>query len=639
MVDPILPPPLIHEPKNKLVMIAGQTLNLSEDAFGNIQAGSITFESMNFLPNLTGLYDSICDDTRPVPPPLSTAQTAPSWETPFPLLPASAVWDDRAQKFIDALMELGVLTPGTDEDDLALMLGCFAAFGQGSLLCSGSVSFEDLYGSLYYLTYDQVKTLHLWWVAVHMAVEFAGWYPWHICDSTEDAEALLSFPTVLEEPKRTDVKDMYYLCRDLEYSTPIRVERKGPDQHLLAQVFLNPAVAAYAARYEICGDYHPQTQMSAVDVLVEWFRGPIKKPSFYVFDPLISALKAEDDWAGKAGAHDQVTGAAIPDAEGAVHDFDIDQFDLPWQAISQTMPPFSVPWCNFAGRQGWMHWSATKYAYKFGPLCLNNNPTCYSPYNLWSWYSSKNKIVAPAGVDSDEHSSLWWGLRVKIGGCEKASRVFCCLAAAMNVPAVFGFTLMGKFHTTVKLPTKGLALRHADDLWGPGASLFPANKLWINADVALAARQLYWQQVLDGIDETSLALEDRMATQVHCRYHVLRHYLESMVEATQIADYKQVALNAAVFKASPFGAARDSKVAFGAVRKWCQSSSNPLLAPKEDLKSTPVADALVPLVRDDWGPDSTKWPSTIWEEPRMQKLVAAAYDTLTLSLLGFEVAT
>jgi len=466
------------------------------------------------------------------------------------------------------------------------------------------------------LTYEQARHLFLRWAAASLAIDCMNWYPWSLAGDTTALSTFLQWetPSSLLGCPHTSFLGL----------TPV-----GTGKYLVPKSLVNPAAATTFARFELfaqmkatCPGWGPSpgatkvisNQTEAVRMLVEWFHGPQN-----AYTPC-----------------DALACATVCSPPGGWTE----------EALNQCPPgvqPFPLLGCPQDGTQAWIH--------------LHGGPG--DP--VQAWYS--NQVAGNLGVPVQSFGYL---KKVKQGGCGQASSFFVAVAAGMNIPALYGFTLLlvtygcpsateiayALGHNyTVKLPTMGLALWHGDDLWGPGGSLFPGDQLFVGHDVALATAYLarlliskgvtieYWTPLGDGgfpklVPVSAVAQTDAKLVQTarHTEYWVTRYLLERFLDNADKDPYVQIALDAFLYRATakcspPVPACLDCGSqqpedflgVFGALKSWMVKTCNPHTYPL--IK---VASVYPSVYRADWGVSP---PTTVWEEQavqgRLYELIAA----------------
>ena len=483
-----------------------------------------------------------------------------------------------------------------------------------------------------YLSLDEARDLYLRHIAVRFVVDCLDWYPWKLWKDTESLLHFLSW-----EPDTPTY--------GFRHKAVLKFEATGGNKRKIPRPLANPLSAAYWARYELLGapGAIPQGMepLDALSEVVEWYHGP--ENALTSCSPIICA-----SWCDPPG---------LPGAdwtEQALAGYDLEQ-----------NPPFPIVGCSQDGSQAWIH---SYIAY-------------WNPVQTWYW----NQIGQNLGITSGtfEFRSL-----VKQGGCGLSSDFFVAAAAGMNIPVLFDYTILANHwgckspvaygslqgtrfklvaHVTIKIPKLGLALRHGDDLWGPGGSLFRGKKLFVPHDIALAAPYKYIQvkekggSVMfdsgnSGLAHSNIDLQTRMVlqTEAHADYWVSRKYWESMLEDAETEEYAQIALCAFLYGASemasptynscvqnaPANTSDETLGVFGMMRKWMHGQANPAykyLGPDIAGHNAPFVppQAVYPsLYRSDWG---GQIPRTLWEEPWIQSRIAALVKTFGLDQTSYNV--
>jgi len=437
-----------------------------------------------------------------------------------------------------------------------------------------------------YLSPYELLLIRVRWLAVHLAVELADWYPWSISDFGEDGIRQLvrarQFPITLNwkttasshsgflgdvlqslDMVATDEEKLGALLGMTAFATECMLPVvTAPEGAFVDNIFRNPSEPCLFAHKDLYGQSlgvpgglqwsftssNPlDNAYQAVCSLIEWFHGPAN--TYTASDPL-----------QRAGTTFAKTVAFKT----------LEQFADKCMTLGLDEAPFEIVDTVRDGRQAWVH----------GDISFN----CA----LKSWYISR-KFYAEYGESGGEYYGPDYALlsRLKIGGCQEAGRFFAATLAAMNVPVVTGnpmFSMGVAFpddaktfgyrgaHFGLWLPWRNVALEHADLLWGPGASLFPAEKLFINADVVLAPGKMWFNALGNGVfvepgvaygdlcvDWPTIGQKDPRGyfaqiwqSGMNMRYAVSRTRWEAFLSAGWDSRYAQVVADGALYECAPY---------------------------------------------------------------------------------------
>jgi hypothetical protein len=624
----------------------GVHLDADEERFRYVQTGAAEFDGpMGNMPTLWGppdtiVHDWLTDVNRPTPD-CSAAGGGPVvlW-APLGTVDMSHL-ETKADLYVDVLLKNGSIS---SSDDVACLIMFLLSFFNGHMNLSfiPEADLEQLYVTRLqshgegFLSGGELHLLHLWWAAVHLGVDVAGWYSWSLADDEAAAQILLAPPTV-DTAAASGLRPYHALThRSTVYALAPADKTGGWNPHLM---FCNPTVAAYFARAEVCRYAQPSQPLDAVDLIVDWIHGP--ENVYCTCDSLLKAVAHPEGW---CWLHKQPS----PGSVGFGMDLAM------WTLVSAGGEALAQDKCAYDGSQAWVHGTRCNI---IDPSCLPNYKGHFGPWSLSGWYNDRivPLVEAPDGVrvhTSPGEPGLGFVIRAKRQGCGPTSWLLAACAAAMNVPAVWGLVPIGSggfIHTTVLLPLHGLAISHGDHLWGPGASVFPARDLWVDHNVALATayfrREVFEQFGAYGSGSTYGRMQE--IVYAAARYVTARQYFRAMLQSARNPRYRQVLLDAILFKAQELTQINflgiGEPVAFSAIREW-SNHANPI-HPANVANYTETstlggwafsAVSRVPeLLGDDWPASAQCWPVTCWNEPSIQARALEAASYFNLNSLGY----
>jgi hypothetical protein len=613
--------------KGMTISVGGKALYLSENVFGAILTSSGFGSGLGSLPALPagGFNPSVEGRVTDAPSCLKNDPGAANLgPPPLPIVDSQSEYEqfvDEIGGYLDVLFETGVISASSKDFIATVLLGCYLDFCLGSLTCCG-IDIEQEYESQENrLTEFQVNLLNLWRIAVSIAIDLAGWYPWKLSDSKQMASLLLC-PPLFYDPNA-----LVQPLLGLLHTSPIAARWMSDGGYQVPRALLNPAIAGLAVRYEVLSDSMPADEGIAVSRLVEWFHGPTPDNAYSPFDALKLAVVTEAEWAWQLGG--TFGGAPARGPNGEILDVSLDDF-----ALSYGNQPLYVKALNYAGTQGWVHHTVTTHSFAY--------QNAANKYALSHWFADQ---IAPTIVVGDRPQltggSFGALLRMKRGGCYECSTFFVAAASGMNIPACFGLVVLGSgYHYTVRLPSFGEAIHHGDDLWNPGASLFSGAVLFANEAEILAPTHQYRSCLEEGEDPDSQPYKDeRSALTAFSTYKVQREYFEAALKGFNRSRYQQVILDSCIFKSSslayPMG---DAPAAFAAWHGWMKPIKNPLgveVALSKEQKS--YGEERCPIRRKDWGQGGGSVPDHLWAEPRVRGLVDEAAAYYGLKELGYAI--
>jgi hypothetical protein len=460
-------------------------------------------------------------------------------------------WVQTWKAFVDTLVETGGLAGGIHgwldaavEYDLVLAFLEFALdeTDEWQLLeqpASYDHGYDGLKWSYDWLSAAEVDTILIRWAAVHLAVEFADWYPWSMADFGDYGMEVMArryeYPSLPVPPfdvASTAGLQKYYASKGLapedslrgvksevgfchQSATAIRTKKDGTDLlYFLPYEFRNPAAAAWYARMGLCKeaggsswdqvldkDDALENAWKAISILTEWYHGPQNLYSSChplavvkeTFDP--GSLWDDADhranvgtWTDLAGDYEvKIPGSSPPQNKKVwpICEYGIHEDKQPY--------PFQLLSCTKDGRQPWVH-SAMVGGH------IEN----------WYWnerFQKNTQFRPPFSTRTVDRLR-----KTKTEGCHETSYFFAAIATAMNIPAGYAETLATHSspkdsaavesigftteHHTVVLPVWGLCLPHGDALGAPGAALFPAHELFADMNVVLGPASR-WLALLD----------------------------------------------------------------------------------------------------------------------------------------------
>jgi hypothetical protein len=557
-------------------------------------------------------------------------------------------FEEKAEAYVDVLLANKVIGPQSflKDDSIGWLYAGFIFFCMGTDSLAFGAVFEEEYVSNKSLLEGDAHRLHLLWVAVQIAVDMAGWYKWSLAQSAPDKAMLLVPPGKHDPNKCNNWGDE---TQGFLHSTPLFMIPTANDPKRFkfghwaesGVPFLNPFAAAFFTWFEVCGGQSPASQTEGINKLVEWFRGPGNVHSS--FDPLAPARRTEDFWAWKAGGY-VVNGPPVqPSLPAQWQDVKLGDFDL-----TNSPAPFAYAVCRFSGKQAWAHISHSKrdYTYK------SNNDATRNQGRLREWYSDAilSSLDVPVGVNAGkgiEYDSLGFLIRRKLGGCGPCASLFVASAISMNVPALYGENWhSGDWHHALWLPTLNKSMEHADNLWGPGAGLFPAAGIW-NEDATAtdlapgrlrrAFREAEVQNPLDPNLVVLRAVAERAG--LHTKYRTGRRCFQNMLNAIANVQYEQVVLDAVVFKSHAFPPIPNKGVcSFRAIRHWATVIGNPHRDPGGGA-NLPLgeigAEQAVPIWLPSWGNNPSQYPANAWFEQSIQLAVLGCWAWFELGQHGY----
>jgi hypothetical protein len=630
-----------------IVTASGQTRTLDEQRLARIQVGQTGFVGMGYLPVIGGglaVHLPVRDDFRKIPALLDPASgvSAPiAWGNP----PDVATDDvgafySKASAYVDILLTQKALG-GQSPVGVFALLFYFIEFCQGTWSASPNM-LEQNYVKNGFMSEVELANLHIWWVAVQMAVDMAGWYPWSLLNNPDDLKVLFT-PPGMEKPGAV----VSSMC-GFAHSTPL-FATKFADGFVIADKagsglpLLHPPAAALFSWNEVCQGKPPASQMDAANKLVEWFHGPANRHA--VFEPLVSAYRHESYWAWKVGGYNKTSlglpGASVVPPNGHTwQDETLDVFDMGLQP-----PPFDFHVCRFGGHQAFVGRTRTANCYRYGGAlkALARDDT------LWKWYADQIAVDVPSGVGAAkgfDHDTFGFLMRRKAGEAVHAAQFFVASSIGMNVPALFGLNWVGDaWSHALWLPTLKRALPVAEALWGPGAALFPTDDLWDPGFDTLKPgvfRADFEKQV--GV-VTSEQLSQKKAkadrASLHALYRMGRKYFESMLKARTKVSYEQEVLDAIVFKSHAFPPIAGKGVAaFQALRHW--ASAGYMLNPHRGVPlpaGEDQAEEEIPIVQKGWGSNPALYPRSVWAEKNVQEEVAKCWQWYNLGNHGYAMLT
>ena len=418
------------------------------------------------------------------------------------------------------------------------------------------------------LTNDEFTRLRSRWAAVHTMIEVNAWYNWSIADSPTSLSCFTSkyiYHTAdAGNPANTanSVIPNYY-DKDigivgLEHNCFLPQKHGTERSNEVNGAYRNPASAAIFGLY-LASKHRLATGFDAVSAVVEFIHG--QSNAYATSWPIVGYNKTIKP----------TTVAAPPP-----NPVDVNWDNVNWGLGNSTFenPPKAMFHVPLDGNQAWIH--AIRGGQGYAPS---------------DWFSNElvNHNVTPTSFGAMR--------TYKIGGCGPMSHFFVAALAGMGVPAVWGINTWAykdgiDFHSTVRLPLWGLGVYHGDDLWGPGASLFPARDLFFEEEVVFSAARdikklfdsgfVYYDpnnNKMPVAPPLSIGWNDaktiplratqfarNLQTASFSQYLVGRAYISRILRAgLDIADRRQVLLDAVVYRAcgqSPI------KKAFGAIREW-----------------------------------------------------------------------
>ena len=539
-----------------------------------------------------------------------------------------------------------------------------------------------------FLTAGEVFILKIRWAAVHLVVEFADWYPWSIATFGSIGYEVLTryyeypeFFWAVAGPNHSGPLSTILDAVNIDTDSPtekvkalkntigchhdsfLPIVRRYPKhcaapqqtEYYVPVCLRNPAAAARFARSELYGQalgepgaewqFHStggpkHVAFEAVSRLTEWFRGPANRYS--CCNPLECAAAT---FAPEHAKNDETS--TFADLAQTIDTYSLDDFSDPAKAVFQLVD------CPKDGFQSWIH---------------TDKQDLWSPmgkqYHLQHWYN--RNVAAQLAEDAPDfpgNNSFEFLKTQKVGGCHKTSHFFVAAAVAMNIPALYGYSITRDLaggglggrnltagHETVRLPAWELAVIHGDALWGPGVSLFPAGMLFIDEHIALAGSRkwlsvlekkgaLYvsfsteYQQIGQLFPQAAVALRTAFAeiwqSCAHANYWQKRaHFAGMFVAASRRADYRQAALDAFVLGCRPYEYSEildkfyeEGYGVFEALSKWMSTCSNPLhgqLFPELGDPFDPGAKLFSVQPRLDEGADWASFypgPESVWKEP------------------------
>lgn len=484
-----------------------------------------------------------------------------------------------------------------------------------------------------------VHILHMRWAAVHLAVELAGWYPWSLADLTSSQLKVLTNWYEYFEPRNINTLDsnlpdnngtlpineamalveppfLSYAdkFKSLVGMTGLEHEARcpyvklctggsswaGPTEWLyrIPRLLGNPAAAARFARDELfaqvgatCPGWGESSQWTvenkgqACEVLVNWFHGPQNR-----YDTC-DAVTCSKEVPGNAGC------------------------------------------CPSTGKQAWIH------------LFRGPGSGHEEQFDYWR---NVLKLTGPQWPFSFNMMK-----KLKVAGCHGAARFFVAAASGMNIPAVFGTNVsaqhkngwtLSRSHDALEVVGYG-ALEHGDDLWGPGASLFPASNLFFPAEVALGPSRAWKQLLGQGLyvtrspkpssDTSDTLWAELLLMSRTTQYRVSRNYYLSFFDSALTPDYIQTAMDAFFYRVIP--QAIDDQgwghaPVFAVLKGWMNKSFCPAAEPEDQMPKY-LADEAVEKLKLHWQTDQAGElvvPNSIWEEPMVQNSLTVLRTMLKL---------
>lgn len=640
----------------------GSQFVIDEERFGRIQAGRHGFACMEGLPRLAGLWNTpICGaqcaaSTLTGPPALPTQVSL--WPSGgFPITTNTQPVEEKIAAYGTHMWTSGMFdTEFVNSDEfgdftsgLNALLDLFGSplqmtraqgaalvflFSLLSFLTGGCQGWDDLeaehrQNTPRHLSIISSAILHIRWVAISVGVDLAGWYPWSPVDEPAAMNSLIRVPYIHDHDDPIERAPRY----GPTHESALACRREYLGGQLIGYRFhpllLSPAVAASFARFELTGSNSPASQWEAIERLVEWFHGPgfaeVGIAAYQTIgDPLASAFWMNQNWTG-----------VNPYACGGMMDL-------------ATVPlwggAFPVTSVLVDGMQGWIHppWAQ-----------LTFNGGC-STYALGDWWEESMGALmapsAPAGINVTDGPSYGRSRYLKMGGCGPAAHFFQATTLAMNIPSQTTPIMIGDYnvHVGLRLPTMALGLTHADQLWGPGASLFGADRLFDSDAVVLAtafAQGIFMGQP-EWMDPALRAnLNATLAfTAELTHYYVCRNYFSAMLDGYQDPTYRQQLLDSIVFQSN----AAYGGMAFGALHEWMFDCVNPLHPNQTPVLQNNIlgqfgactngdlalATLIAPRVHlPTWPADPPDFPRRVWHEAEIQAKCILGYDSYNLKHL------
>lgn len=305
-------------------------------------------------------------------------------------------------------------------------------------------------------------------------------------------------------------------------------------------------------------------------------------------------------------------------------------------------------YCVLDGTQPWSHiWQGT-----YGDSSAS--------MGQWQYWMDKYGSNPP----SDSPRNFRVLKKLKIGGCTTAANFFAATLCAMNIPATVASPIWASgssktdwsvnfSHATVSIA--GIwAVRHGDDLWGPGASLFRWDQLLLPHGTVLRANKLYLDKLKYTKQWFNLLAEYNMATTTepsegqlqwglmvqtarHSKYWIARKYYWAMLKSYSDPRYTQVLLDALFYLVVPYEATGQGWAGEGtilyAMKLWMLWIPNPYESPLP-LPSGITKDDVEPqLRRDDWMLTRTGGlivPANLWWEPYTKAKLAEIVKAMFL---------
>ena len=610
---------------------SGEEVNWNDDEsiFANIQASKQLFQVLGGLPRVVGLWEPHEDwhgSCQPGPwwgqgafPTFILPQLPerpPAASIAFPSHAPNAGWQETVQALVSAIVDVGAAGQFGDGLELiqAFLEFYFVNFG-------GAVNWQDVMDSnVPQVKYAQLapahaRTLYYRWMAVCLVSELGGWYPWSLAEGGQ---------TSIEHFARWQVADP-----DLVHGGAFFPDAQLPFWKFTPGVVaihapLSDPVPAVQFALRLVENAKPNSDLSAVYRLTDWFHGP---ENAYASGVVIDCEKKWCPATYDSYGHKFYGGVCEP----------INTNPNLKSDYSLEKPPYPLQQFVVDGSQSWVH-----------------EPIGYM-FNNWFFQELANHGQRPW---SYEAVSVY-----KLGGCDMNSSFFAATATALAVPISVGgnplITFMGgdvgtTSHGSLWLPTFQKALLHGDDLWGPGASLFPASQLWQPASEVLAWRDYLASLPAEGVfpsgswfwgdskvhsdawtPKMRRTLATYLAISASVDYRVSLNYFTAMLKWAFSAEYAGIVRDAVIFQASGLSIA-GKPLAFGAIKKWAGTAHN-RFSTAQNAFPLPASlwanvDWSVVLPVPDAGPTA---PRNVWEDPTFQMYVDLIYEEPAFELSNY----